>query len=153
MKSILECALLSINLEHRDANASVMKFFYDLLHAGRSKEDSQDFSVRSRLIKTLHTEYGEKLLDSLIKAVVTTLPSYTYHDIADVIHEALHHDRKLVSSWLESSLKSLHENSSTNGQTACVTPQQLAEFHTAVTASESAPDVHHAIREFVRLWR
>ena len=46
MKSILECALLSINLEHRDANASVMKFFYDLLHAGRSKEDSQDFSVR-----------------------------------------------------------------------------------------------------------
>jgi len=153
MKSILECALLSINLEHRDANASVMKFFYDLLHAGRSKEDSQDFSVRSKLIKNLHTEYGEKLLDSLIKAVVTTLPSYTYHDIADVVHEALHHDRKLVSSWLESSLKSLHENSSANGQPACVTHQQLAEFHSAVTASESAPDVHHAIREFVRLWR
>ena len=48
---------------------------------------------RSKLIKNLHTEYGEKLLDSLIKAVVTTLPSYTYHDIADVVHEALHHDR------------------------------------------------------------
>ena len=92
IKSILECALLSATLEHRDANASVMKFFFDLLHAGRTKEDKEDFSTRSKLIKTLHTEYGEKLVDSLVKAAVT-LPSYTYHDLADVIHESLLHDR------------------------------------------------------------
>ena len=92
IKSILECALLSATLEHRDANASVMKFFFDLLHAGRTKEDKEDFDTRSKLIKTLHTEYGEKLVDSLVKAAVT-LPSYTYHDLADVIHESLLHDR------------------------------------------------------------
>ena len=93
MKSILECALLSITLEHKDANASVMKFFCDLLHAGRSKVDKEDFSVRSKLVKTLHSQYGEKLVDSVIKAAVTTLPSYTYHDIADVLYECLQHDR------------------------------------------------------------
>ena len=97
IKSILECALLSATLEHRDANASVMKFFFDLLHAGRTKEENADFDTRSRLIKTLHTEYGEKLVDSLVKAAVT-LPSYTYHDLADVIHESLLHDRVSVSS-------------------------------------------------------
>ena len=93
LKSVLECALLSATLEHRDANASVMKFFYDLLHAGRARESTADHSVRSKLVKSLHAEYGEKLVDSLVKAAVTVLPSYTYHDIGDVIHECLLHDR------------------------------------------------------------
>ena len=93
IRSILECALLSSTLEHRDANASVMKFFYDLLHAGRTKQDSPDFEGRSRMVKSLLAEYGEKLVDTLIKAAVTTLPSYTYHDIADVIYECLQHNK------------------------------------------------------------
>ena len=70
-----------------------MKFFYDLLHAGRTREDNPDFEARSHLIKSLHSEYGGKLVDSLVRAAVTTLPSYTYHDIGDVIHECLQHDR------------------------------------------------------------
>lgn len=132
-----------------------MKFFYDLLHSGRTRNDHADFATRSNLIKTLHTEYGEKLVDSLIKAAVTTLPSYTYHDLADVVHECLVHDRKVVSGWLETSLKSLQQNNNL-GQgsgSVAVTTEQLADFHKAVTSAESAPDISHAIREFVRLWR
>lgn len=93
IKSILECALLSAALEHRDANASVMKFFFDLLHAGRSREDGPDYAARAGLIQTLYKEYGAKLVDSLVRAAVTTLPTYTYHDIGDVINECLIHDR------------------------------------------------------------
>lgn len=36
--NVVECALLACSLDHRDANASVMKFFYDLLHSGRNHE-------------------------------------------------------------------------------------------------------------------
>lgn len=36
--SIVDCALVACSLDHRDANASVMKFFYDLLHSGRNIE-------------------------------------------------------------------------------------------------------------------
>merc|ERR1719291_1341726 len=163
LKSVLECALLSATLEHRDANASVMKFFYDLLHAGRARESAADHSVRSKLVKSLHAEYGEKLVDSLVKAAVTVLPSYTYHDIGDVIHECLLHDRESVCKWLETSLKSLQQNNNSGpgpgvgvagaGSTVTVTNKQLADFHKAVTSAESAVDVSHAIREFVRLWR
>lgn len=39
------------------------------------------------------------------------------------------------------------------GTTVTVTNKQLADFHKAVTSAESAVDVSHAIREFVRLWR
>ena len=106
-----------------------MKFFYDLLHAGRTREDNPDFQVvqpcfsifnvhpstsqaRATLIRALHTEYGSKLVDSLVRAAVLTLPSYTYHDIGDVLHECLQHDRASVCSWLEECLKTLQSSES-----------------------------------------
>jgi len=135
----------------RDANASVMKFFYDLLHAGRTREDNPDFQARATLIRALHTEYGSKLVDSLVRAAVLTLPSYTYHDIGDVLHECLQHDRASVCSWLEECLKTLQ--SSESNSINSITHKQLVDFHRAVTSAESAPDVSQAIREFVRLWR
>lgn len=38
IESIIDCALMACSLDHRDANVSVMKFFYDLLHCGRNNE-------------------------------------------------------------------------------------------------------------------
>lgn len=38
IESIIDCALMACSLDHRDANVSVMKFFYDLLHCGRNYE-------------------------------------------------------------------------------------------------------------------
>lgn len=35
IRSIVDCAIMACSLDHRDANSSVMKFFYDLLHSGR----------------------------------------------------------------------------------------------------------------------
>ena len=54
--------------------------------------------------------------------------------------------QEAVCSWLEACLRSMQRSS-------LVTDEQLANFHRAVTNAETAPDVTHAIREFVRLWR
>ena len=70
------------------------------------------FQARATLIRALHTEYGSKLVDSLVRAAVLTLPSYTYHDIGDVLHECLQHDRASVCSWLEQCLKTLQSSES-----------------------------------------
>ena len=70
------------------------------------------FQARATLIRALHTEYGSKLVDSLVRAAVLTLPSYTYHDIGDVLHECLQHDRASVCSWLEECLKTLQSSES-----------------------------------------
>ena len=94
-------------LDHRDANASVMKFFFDLLHFGRSKEERNDFKERVAFVKHFREEYGSKLVDSLIRATVFNLPSYTFHDVGDVIFELMLLDRPTVCVWLEASLKSL----------------------------------------------
>ena len=57
-----------------------------------------------------------------------------------------------VCHWLETSLKSLQQNSNSS-MTTVATDKQLAEFHRSVTSAECAPDVSHALREFARLWR
>ena len=72
----------------------------------------RSFQARATLIRALHTEYGSKLVDSLVRAAVLTLPSYTYHDIGDVLHECLQHDRASVCSWLEECLKTLQSSES-----------------------------------------
>jgi transportin-3 len=35
LASVVECAVTATALDHREANASVMKFLYDLLHCAR----------------------------------------------------------------------------------------------------------------------
>ena len=83
LKSVVECGLLSTKLEHREANASVMKFFYDLQRAGTGREDQEDYEARNHLITSLNQEFGARLVESLITSAVLHLPSYTYTDIGN----------------------------------------------------------------------
>ena len=144
-------------MDHRDANDSVMKFFFDLLHSGRSKEERNDFKERSAFVKHLREEYGAKLTDCLLRASVFSLPSYTFHDIGDVLFELMLLDRPTVCVWLEASLKGLPGvDGAAPGVTAAapnVTRQQLVKFHKAVTTAEQPKHVSDAIRDFSRLWR
>lgn len=56
LNSVIHFALSAISLEHRDANASVMKFLSDLLHCGKSKEDKEDFEIRSATVNALKVD-------------------------------------------------------------------------------------------------
>jgi len=152
LKSILECALLSSSLDHKDANASVMKFFYDLVHSGSSRKEAPDFPARREIVGGLLSEYGGKLVSSLVVGMVTTLPSYTHHDLGDVFYAVLKADRESFTSWLHLALKNLATNTPpiTHSQ---VTGEQLEAFHKEVVQADNANNVSQAIREFVRLWR
>ena len=162
--SVVECALLAASLDHRDANASVMKFFFDLLHAARNKEDRDDFEVRSSIVAQVRKDFGAKIVDSLIRAVVFSLPSYTFHDVGDVLFELMLLERSNVCVWMEASLMALHDSQpggphqvGQNGDhvnlTAKVTRDQLVKFHKEVTSSEQPSSVIGALKTFSRLWR
>ena len=45
----MACAVEASSLHHREANASVLKYIFDLLHVGRRKEESEDFAERQAL--------------------------------------------------------------------------------------------------------
>ncbi len=146
--SILDCALAALYLDHKDANGSVMKFFFDLLHLGRSKEDRDDYETRSEAIHQIRQDYGSRLVDSLVNAAIFHLPSYTFHDIGDVLMELMLLERTTVCMWLEATLKNLPGQ-----QQHSITHSQLVKFHKQVTTSEDSSQVSGAVREFSRLWR
>lgn len=151
LSSILQCALLATTLNHRDANASVMKFFYDLIHSGRSHEDREDFSIRQRLVKEILAEHGQRLVSNLIHACVFCLHSYMVNDVADVLVELMDTDREAVSRWLEEAVTLLPNHNSGGSITA--THKQLVDFHHSVISADSSRVITYLLRDFARLFR
>ena len=135
--------------DHKDANGSVMKFFFDLFHLGRSKEEREDFEERSTIISRFMTEYGPRITDRLINAAIFYLPSYTYHDMGDIFLEMMLLNRASVCAWLQNALTQLPQDKTQPR----VTRTQLVKFHTTLTSAEENNQVTDAIREFCRLWR
>nr|CAD7435051.1 unnamed protein product [Timema monikensis] len=128
---IIQCGLLACTLDHRDANASVMKFFFDLIHCGRIHEDREDHELRQKLVGNIIQENGQALVNNLVQACVFCLHSYMLTDVADVFMALMQHNRVNLSQWLEIAIKALPTQNSGGSITA--TPKQLVDFHSSLT--------------------
>ncbi|XP_067009893.2 transportin-3 isoform X2 [Anabrus simplex] len=151
LSSIIQCALLACTLDHREANASVMKFFCDLIHCGRINEKEEDYQLRHTLVEGIVKEHGQNLISNLIHACVFYLHSYMLSDVADVIMELMLADRVSVGQWLEVAVKALPMQNSSGSVTA--THKQLCDFHQSLIRAEGSKAVTHALRDFARLFR
>ncbi|XP_064600886.1 LOW QUALITY PROTEIN: transportin-3-like [Liolophura sinensis] len=145
-KPILCCAIAAVSLDHRDANASIMKYLTDFIKSARDNEDKADFECRQGLVLSMLQEHGQALTHALLHACIFSLPSFMMADIADVMYELMLIDRPIFCKWLESSLKSLPTESSGGSVTA--THKQLTDFHKSVTSAETTKQVSHALRDF-----
>ena len=70
-----------------------------------------DFEKRQTIVPQLFEHFGAKMITCFITSAIHTLPTYTYHDLGDVIYELMQHDRAKVRVLI------LH--------TACVMKQHL----------------------------
>ena len=151
LKSILECGLVACKLQQKEANASVMKFFFDLLHLERSKDEKPDFEERRRIVAGIRSEWlGMALTEALVRASVYDLPSYALHDVGDVLFEMMTLDRVSVCKWLEQTLKGFESDPNAAN---VVNRKQLVHFHNEATKAEEPRHVADAVRQFSRLWR
>jgi len=170
---VLDLALHSVSLEHRDANASVNKFLYDLVYCGRKGEDKPDYEARSVAIKAVLTTtpaswagtlpqpaeeekfyiFGARLIRTHLHASTVSpgLPSYTFPDVGDVWMELMMVDRVSLCLWLQDALLGL--SSAASASVSPPTRCQLVQFHTEVTRATSPREVSDAIKQFSRLWR
>ena len=130
-------------------NVSINFKFLLQFHLGRSKEERDDFELRSAIVHHFSLEYGSRLTENLIKAAIFYLPTYTYQDIGDILLELMLLDRTSVCHWLESAIRSLPQDENQPRATQA----QLVKFHRAVTSAEENHQVTEAVREFCRLWR
>uniref|UniRef100_A0A2C9JGA5 Importin N-terminal domain-containing protein n=1 Tax=Biomphalaria glabrata TaxID=6526 RepID=A0A2C9JGA5_BIOGL len=150
-KPIMCCAIAACSLDHKDANASVMKFLSDMIKCVREKEDRDDFEVRHTLVKKLLEEHGQSLVIALINACLFCLPTFMSADVSEVLYELMIIDRPMFCLWLEHTLKALPTESSGGAITA--TKKQLADFHKACTSAEDIKQVSSSVRDFCRLYR
>lgn len=122
---IIQCALMSCSLVHREANTSVMKFFYDLIGVAQS-----DHTERKVLTRRVLEEYGQQLVGNLVHACVFYLHSYMLSEVADVIVELMRLDRDTTGQYLKNALEALPRQE--NGGVITVTPQQLNDIHVSI---------------------
>ncbi|CAL4121002.1 unnamed protein product, partial [Meganyctiphanes norvegica] len=148
INTIIECGLQACMLDHKDANAAVLKFFQDLLEAGRRHQDRPDYETRRVLVTNIFNTHGEALVGNLVTAAVFILPPYMHHDVAETYYQIMIFDRPKFCQWLETKLKTL--NTKNSGGIEAVSQSQLAEFHKSVTKAERTKEITRALVEFAR---
>ena len=126
---IIQCGMMACSLDHREANTSVMKFFYDLVNAGKCDRLRHDYQRRKEFVKKLLDEYGQQFITNLIYASVFCLHTYMLTEVADVILEVLEFDKELMKVWLTQAINILPK---TENGVITISVCQLDEFHTAV---------------------
>lgn len=130
MPAILQCALLACTLDHKEANLSVMKFFCDLIHSGRSCPKYNDFEVRKHLVQTILHDFGQQLISNLLTACIFYLHSYMICEVSEVFVELMLFDKGATGQWLENAVKNLPNQNPAGGVHA--THQQMVDFHVSV---------------------
>ncbi|KAJ1062752.1 hypothetical protein K5549_004781 [Capra hircus] len=92
---ILQWAIASTTLDHRDANCSVMRFLRDLIHTGVANDHEEDFELRKELIGQVMNQLGQQLVSQLLHTCCFCLPPYTLPDVAEVLWEIMQVDRPI----------------------------------------------------------
>ncbi|CAG0883896.1 unnamed protein product [Cyprideis torosa] len=121
--AMMELALATVSLDHKDANASLMKFWVELIRGGKSDEEKE-------AISQLLANHGARLVSSILDACLFALPSFMIPDLADVVMDLMEKDRTHFCHWLEAALRELPK-----AQEVQISHEDLVSFHRAVTRS------------------
>jgi transportin-3 len=148
---ILQCSLMACTLDHKEANTSVMKFFYDLINTGKCGKNHVDYEQRKVLVTSILNEYGQQLVTNLLHACVFYLHSYMLSEVADVFVELLEFNREATGKWLANGLDTLPKQN--NGGIMSATPQQLGDIHGSMTRSDTSKSVTYALKDLTRFYR
>lgn len=139
---IVNCALLSCSLDHKDANLSVMKFFCSLLSCGRTHSHSNNNNnstndnnaginaQKQTLVYQIVQTHGAALVVNLLQASIYYLHTYMMSDVADVLFEMKMVNAQQLNENLRTALELLPKKNS--GGCVTATAAQLDEFHGAV---------------------
>ncbi|CRK91246.1 CLUMA_CG004926, isoform A [Clunio marinus] len=145
---IIQCATLACTLDHRDANASVMKFISNLLAHGKPNGNSEIRPFVQHIVEL----QGETLVGNLLYSSIFCLHHNMLGDVADALLEIKIINNDAFGESVQKSLSQLPRKNAGGSVTA--TDTQMAEFYQCITkANVSVRQVTHALDDFCRLFR
>lgn len=148
---IIQCALLASQLDHKEANVSVMKFFCDLINQGQTGQSQPDYAERHKLVKDILDQFGQQLVTSLLQACVFYLQMYLLPEVSDVFVQLLDFNRTTTSKWLMNGLDTLPKRN--NGGIMAATPEQLNDLHVTFIRATSSRSVTYVLKDLIRYYR
>lgn len=138
--SIIQCALLVTSLDHREANASVMKFLTKFVECRRKSDELR------ALVKAVLSIHGEVLISNLLVSSVFHLYSYMLHDVVYVFYELKRLNSKAFEKYLTSAVVSLQKDARAN-------ESQIKEFiRKFMMKGDCIQHMLPALKEFSKLF-
>ncbi|KAI6194285.1 CDK-activating kinase assembly factor MAT1 [Aphelenchoides besseyi] len=122
-EQIVQCAIFCVELDHSDANKSVVQFLTEVLSLSSSIRCSPSLKNTVQKVKMLISKYGQQLLWHCMHGSIFVLSCHLRYDVARLIRSLLQVDAAGHYGWLEACVGKLPCDS---GLTA--TSQQLMEF-------------------------
>ena len=155
MGSIVSRALAGMLLQHREAAASVSRFFTDLVRcASDSAYANQSPSNAEQLKKHLDTlldQNGALLVSQVIAASCGAVPYHMLNLHADVLYALFCVVPGPLTRWLQQALAGVQRTTSTGLE--IVTETQLAHYYTSLTNVSGQRAMRFAMQEFYTLFR
>ncbi|XP_078481112.1 transportin-3-like [Ciona intestinalis] len=145
--ALLDCALVGLKHEHRDANASVTKFLRNVVECKITNTASGESG--QHIIEQVIESYGGQIVEQSLQACLFHIPTYMYPDVAELWWAIIERNRQAFSTWFMSALKNLP----TEATLATATPEQTLQFHAEVTVATEWKIVSYHLRDFCRLYR
>jgi len=143
-KPLLECAILCLKHQHREANASTCKFIKSVLTCNYDGRQGGDASILEQIAAT----FGYEIINQSLNACLFYIQSYMYPDIAE-LWWALMPRKQLFTEWLQESLRNLPANQTY----ATATMDQIKTFLLNVCKAQEWKQVSYLLRDFCRLYR
>lgn len=146
---VLECGLVAVSLDHREANSSVMKFFHEIFDS-RANQSASALS-KKEAVQQIFEKIGESLIMNLIHASIFILRSSLIYDVSEVIFDLIQFNSKVVLSWMESSIQKLPKHDSSGGLMA--SNEQIQIFLNKCEKAIDPKEVSRALKHFTHYYR
>lgn len=142
---LLDCSLVAISLDHKEANSSVMKFFHEMFDC--ANDDARNTEVvKKEAVRPIFEKHGEALVRSLLHASVYVLPSWTLPGVAEVLYDLIQFDIQVTMRWMNLAVQQL-PNQSTSGS-LMASPEQIQTFLCSCEQATKTRDILGALRDF-----
>ncbi|KAL4710626.1 hypothetical protein ACJJTC_003262 [Scirpophaga incertulas] len=157
VEDVVACARAAAALDHRDANAAVMRFLLALAAAANATAHAHpdaapasadaDPAAVARVASEVVSKYGAELTFVLIEASAIHLHSYMLCDVAEVLVELAAFQRRHGLDWLRPALARLPQGP------AAPTPHQAMQFHHEAMRAEKCKEMTRLLCDFAKLYR
>ncbi|KAI6184207.1 Transportin-3 [Aphelenchoides bicaudatus] len=143
-ENFIRAAIHTVELDHPDANKSVVQFLTEVLSIGRR---TLNYGTVNEVVKKHIVNHGGELLYQCLQACIFTLSANLRYDVSNIIKFLVQLDQSHSYGWLDAAISRLPKDSGLSATT-----DQLLKFKQKLSQCSRTGDYCHEVTELTRLY-